>query len=66
LNERLIKNGIIIRDLHKEDNGLIKGEFELNNKIMRKNCSIRSVCEMIYNPSHEGKANDVYKDSFDA
>ncbi len=33
LNEHLIENGIIIRNLHKEDNGLIKGEFGLNNKI---------------------------------
>jgi hypoxanthine-DNA glycosylase len=64
LNEHLMKNGIIIRNLHKEDNGLIKGEFGLNNKIIRIFVPYTPSARW-YN-SHKGKVNDMYKDSFDA
>ncbi|GHT22934.1 hypothetical protein AGMMS49953_02620 [Endomicrobiia bacterium] len=64
LNEHLMENEITIRNLHKEDNGLIKGEFELNNKIIRVFVPYTPSARW-YN-SHKGKVNDMYKDSFDA
>lgn len=64
LNEHLMENEITIRNLHKEDNGLIKGEFELNNKIIRIFVPYTPSARW-YN-SHKGKVNDMYKDSFDA
>jgi hypothetical protein len=59
-----MENGIIIRNLCKEVNGLIEGEFGLNNKIIR--IFIPYTLSARWYNSHKGKVNDMYKDSFDA
>ncbi|MDR0800128.1 MAG: hypothetical protein LBN01_01165 [Endomicrobium sp.] len=64
LNEHLRENGIIIRNLHKRDNGLIKGEFVLDDRKIRLFVPYTPVARW-YN-SQKRKVNDMYKDSFDA
>ncbi|MCA6079292.1 MAG: hypothetical protein LE169_00115 [Endomicrobium sp.] len=64
LNEHLRENGIIIRNLHKRESGLIEGEFRLVDRKMRIFVPYTPVARW-YN-SQKRKVNDMYKDSFDA
>jgi hypoxanthine-DNA glycosylase len=58
-NEHLRDNKIIIQNLHKEDTGLIKGKFKLNNKIIKIFVPYTPVARQ-YN-CHKEKTINMYK-----
>ncbi|MDR3275282.1 MAG: hypothetical protein LBS81_04870 [Endomicrobium sp.] len=63
LNEHLREHGIIIRNLHKGENGLIKGEFKLaTNRIIKIFVPYTPVTKW-YN-IQRNRINDMYRESF--
>jgi hypoxanthine-DNA glycosylase len=61
LNEHLRNNKITIQNLHKENTGLIKGKFKLNNRIIKIFVPYTPVARW-YN-CYKEKVNDMYKNS---
>jgi hypoxanthine-DNA glycosylase len=63
-NEHLIENGIVIKNLHKKDNGIIEGEFKLADRIIKIFVPYTPVARW-YNID-KTKINNMYKYSFNA